>query len=293
MEIQLLQMKQDITAGYETLIDEADWISAEGKKGLLDKLHNMRFIYGGGKSRTSKVDNISILGADFYETYINANVFRISTYENRIGTKPDPEVTGMTSNTLNAMYSPSNKVTITVGIMHAPYFDVNASYEENLGGLGMVIGHEMGHAFDSNCISFDADGNYNKDWLPKEDRVALSERLVQMEDYYSSFTVMDVYHVDGKLTAGENYADVGSMECLMEIVTDKNDRKKIFENYARIWCEYREDSDIIYNLSHDEHSPNYIRVNAVLSTISEFYEVYDVQKGDGMYVEPERRVSRW
>lgn len=293
METQLLQMKQDITVGYEQLIKEADWISDEGKKGLLDKLHNMTFVYGGGKSRTKMKDNIAILGANYYETYINSKVLKLSDYEKKIGTKPEPEVTSMTSNTLNAMYAPSNKVTITVGIMHAPYFDVNASYEENLGGLGMVIGHEMGHAFDSNCMNFDADGNYNEEWLPDADRAALAGRLTQMEDYYSSFTVMDVYHVDGKLTAGENYADVGSMECLMKIVTDKNGRKKLFENYARIWCNYQEDSSAIYNLSHDEHSPNVIRVNAVLSTIPEFYEAYDVQQGDGMYIEPERRVSRW
>ena len=293
METQLLRMKQDITVGYEQLICEADWISEEGKKGLLDKLHNMRFIYGGGESQIQKKDNIAILGSNYYETYINSKALSISDFEKKIGTKPDPKVTGMTSNTLNAMYTPSNKITITVGIMHAPYFDVNASYEENLGGLGMVIGHEMGHAFDSNCMKFDANGNYNEEWLSEEDRVALAKRLTQMEDYYSSFTIMDVYHVDGEQTAGENYADIGSMECLMKIVTDKKGQGILFENYARIWCNYQEDTDAIYNLSHDEHSPNVIRVNAVLSTIPEFYEVYDVQPGDSMYVEPERRVSRW
>ncbi|MDO5128239.1 MAG: M13 family metallopeptidase [Eubacteriales bacterium] len=293
MEQQLVAMQLDIVCGYEQLIHDADWLSEKGKDELLNKLHNITFVYGGGKKCLTKQDNLAIIGDDFYETYVNAKVFKYNKFERMIGKTPDREIADMSSYIVNAQFESSNIFTITVGMMHAPFFDVNASYEKNLGGLGMVIGHEIGHAFDSNCIKFDADGNYNENWLPESDLEQLSERLKQMEDYYSGYTVMDIYHVDGTLTAGENYADIGAMECLMAIVSDTDGRKRLFENYARIWCEYIEDSTLMEKLVYDEHSPSEIRVNAVLASTPAFYEIYDVKPDDGMYVAPEQRVSRW
>ncbi|MBR6476930.1 MAG: M13 family peptidase, partial [Lachnospiraceae bacterium] len=108
-----------------------------------------------------------------------------------------------------------------------------------------------------------------------------------------SFAIMDVYHVDGELTLGENFADKGGMECLMNVVKGSKERKELFENYARIWCLWKEDAAGIDQLLMDEHSPEYVRVNAVLASTEGFYELYGVKEGDGMYVAPERRVSRW
>ena len=104
---------------------------------------------------------------------------------------------------------------MTVAILHSPYYDKAASYETNLGGIGMVMAHEIGHAFDSNCILFDAEGNYDPEWISQEDREILRARQQEMIEYYNDFTVLGVYHVDGEKTCGENYADKGAMECLM------------------------------------------------------------------------------
>lgn len=289
----LLEMQKDITKAYEKVIWNADWLSQKGKERLLQKLHNMKFIYGGGAHCLTEKDNKAVVGKDFYTTYKQSRIFAMKSLENKIGKHSDWDVSDMTSNTVNAQYIPSNVFTVTVGIMHAPFFDGNASKEENLGGLGMIIGHEMGHAFDSNCISFDQHGNYREGWLPKKDCEELKKRLTEIERYYSDYTVMDIYHVDGKQTAAENYADLGAMECLMQIITDCEGRKKLFENYAKIWEECVEDIALVDAIAKDEHSPSMIRVNAVLSSMQGFYETYDIKVGDKMYVAPEKRVSRW
>ena len=102
-----------------------------------------------------------------------------------------------------------------------------------------------------------------------------------------------VYHVDGELTLGENYADLGAMECITSLCGNEDQLVLLFENYARIWCLKTTDDGIVDTLAYDVHSPAMIRVNAILSTNEAFYETYDVSEGDGMYIAPENRISRW
>jgi putative endopeptidase len=155
------------------------------------------------------------------------------------------------------------------------------------------VAHEIGHAFDSNCIKYDPDGKLNPDWINETDRKILEERADALSKYYSDYTIMEVFHVDGELTNGENYADLSSLECVTNILDDPEDLKKLFKSYAEIWCTLAVDSDAVELLSEDEHSPGKVRVNAVLASNKKFNEVYDVKEGDGMYVAPEERVSRW
>ena len=290
MERDLHKMYDDIVQSYDDLISNASWLSEDARKGLLKKLHNMVFVCGGVK-KTVKHD-IEIVD-DPFDTYCNAKKALVTSLKNKLGTKIDKSEPIMDSHILNSAYSPVNTFTITVAIAHAPYYDEKATYEENLGGLGMVMAHEMGHAFDSLGLSWDENGVYHPDWIGKENQEILKSRLKQMEEYYSSFTIMDIYHIDGELTSGENYADVGAMECLTNIVKEKDARKRMFENYAKIWCELTLDTEAVELLSIDEHSPAMIRTNAVLSANDAFYDSYDVKVGDGMYRAPNERVSRW
>ena len=121
----------------------------------------------------------------------------------------------------------------------------------------------------------------------------LKERADALAEYYSKFTIMEVYHVDGKLTNGENYADLSGIECVTNLVDDEEELKKLFKAYAQAWCTLMVDSDAISSLKLDPHSPAKTRVNAVLASNKKFNEVYDLKEGDGMYVAPEERVSRW
>jgi len=196
---------------------------------------------------------------------------------------------------INACYNPStNNITITAAISSGTCFDLNWDYYTNLGNLGATIAHEMGHAFDSNCIVFDPYGVYNPSWIAAEDVEKLTERNAQAIDYFeNNFTVFGVYHVNGKKTLGENYADLGGMECLVLLTSNAEQRRRMFESYAASWCEKSVASSILTQLEYDEHSPAVIRVNAILASIDEFYDTYDVTPEDGMYIAPENRISRW
>ena len=293
MDKQIHRMYEDIVAGYKSLMKEATWLSEETRDEMIAKLENMVLVCGTGKPHDMDPNDAGLIGEDIFETYRNTKIYNTKRNAGNIGKRIDKSENSMASYEMNACYEPCNTFTITVAIMHAPFFDINADYATNMGGLGMVMGHEIGHAFDSNCIYYDAKGAYRPERICDADRSELESRLKKIEEYYSGFTVMDIYHVDGVKTSGENYADIGSMECLMKAVTTPEQRERLFENYATIWCEMRSDEALLEQIERDEHSPAMARVNALLSSLPEFYEVYDVKPGDGMYVDSQNRVSRW
>ena len=295
MDEALRSMCDDIREGYRKLISGADWLSEPTRKELLQKLENIVYVTGTDLKRHDNSKYADIYGDNYYELCLNYN--RIKTQKS-IESLNEPvsrlEIT-MPMQMMNACYHPAkNNITITVAITNAPFFDVNADYYTNLGGLGMIIAHEMGHAFDSNCILFNSKGEFDPSWISDSDMQTLLARNEKAVSYFEeNFTVFGVYHVDGEKTLGENYADLGAVECIVSLTKSKDDRIKLFESYATIWCSMQTDDMVIMLLAHDEHSPDLVRVNAVLSSIDEFYETYDVREGDGMYIAPENRISRW
>ena len=295
MDEALISLCDDIREGYRELITNADWLTEDTREGLLKKLDNIVYVTGMDVERHDVSDYLALSGDDYFEYFVSYKKLLADQGRESLTAEPDRHNVGMPMQMLNACYNPSfNNITITVAIMNKPFFDMDADYYTNLGGLGMVIAHEMGHAFDSNCILFDENGNYNPSWIADEDMEILLARNEKAVEYFeNNFTVFGVYHVNGEQTLGENYADLGAMECVSSLTTTKEQRILLFENYARIWAEKRVDSALLDQLNTDEHSPSVIRTNAILSTLDLFYETYDVKEGDGMYIAPEDRISRW
>lgn len=295
MDNALIEMCDDIKAGYRHLISDADWLSEETRAGLLEKLENIVYVTGADVKRHDNSEYKNITGKDYFELYLSYTRQAIKESFGALDEKFDRESVMMDMQVLNACYNPSyNNINITVAIMIDPFFNLNADYYTNLGGLGMVVAHEMGHAFDSNCILFDETGMYDPSWILAEDYEKLVSRNEAAVSYFEdNFTIFGVYHVDGEQTLGENYADLGAMECISSLALTDEDRKLLFTNFARIWAEKRVDSALIDQIDSDPHSPAIIRVNAILSTLDVFYETYDVTEGDGMYIAPEDRISRW
>jgi len=286
-------MCEKIRASYREVIAKADWLSEETRAGLLRKLENLQFITGAGITHEIDPKDAELIGKDAWETMKNmyekfwsVQIGSLKTERPRQGQSMDPQ-------TVNACYWVDNVVRITIAIVNEPFFYEDGDPSANLGGLGMVIGHEVGHAFDSNGLAWDENGVYNPEWIPEADRQALKERSEKCIEYYNGYAIMGIYHVDGKLTLSENFADLGSMEIITNIAKTKEERRALFENYAKIWQALQSDVSGISSLKQDAHSPDMIRVNAVLSSCEAFYETYDVKEGDGMYVAPEKRVSRW
>ncbi len=290
----LRAMCDDIKEGYRGVISSASWLTEETRKGLLDKLNNIVYVTATDLKRHDH-SKYAALGGNYYELNRDYRKLLVEGLVERLSEPVDRYAIEMTMQTVNACYiSTRNNITITAAITNKPYFDPEADYYTNLGGLGSIIAHEMGHAFDSNCILFDKDGIYNPDWVAAEDMKALEERNKQAAAYFEdNFTVFGIYHVDGERTLGENYADLSGMEVIVTLAKTDEDLKKLFESYATSWCCKRVDVSIKDLLAYDVHSPEVIRVNAILSTLDCFYEVYDVKEGDGMYIAPENRISRW
>jgi predicted metalloendopeptidase len=296
MDQKFSQMCEDIRESYRDLITTSDWLSPEARQLLLQKLENIRFVSGGFCLEQMKddPDMNDLFGDSLYLTRRNIAKQEVAQSIENIGNPRDRMQLGMPMYMVNACYDTDNTVTITVAIMAAPFFDVNADYYTNLGGLGAVVAHEVGHAFDSNIIKYNAEGVYDPAWLPAADRTALEERNRMAVEYFENyFTVFDVYHVDGELTLGENYADLGAMECITNIAQTDDEYMMLFENYARIWGTLTLNTDVIDQLSEDPHSPVTIRVNAILATTEAFCDVYGLKEGDGMYIAPENRINRW
>ena len=295
MDKKLRDMCDDIKAGYKELITNATWLSEPTRAELLKKLENIVYVTGSNLERHDNSKYLNISSGNYYEICLKYNRLDRQDTINSLYEPVSRTDIIMAMQVLNACYNPSfNNITITVAIMNDPFFNVDADYYTNLGGLGMVIAHEMGHAFDSNCIVFNSKGEYKPSWIPDADMETLKARNEKAVSYFEdNFKVFGVYHVDGEQTLGENYADLGAMECITSLTKTQEDRIKLFENYATIWSEMRTDDAIINQIADDEHSPAMIRVNAVLSTIEIFYETYGVKEGDGMYIAPEKRISRW
>ena len=286
-------MCEQIRDSYREVISGADWLSEETRAGLLRKLENIQFITGAGIPHEIDPKDAELIGKDAWETQMN---LISKSWEDKIESlsKPRPvQGQSMSPQTVNACFWTDNVVRITIAIVNPPFFSADADPNANLGGLGMVIGHEIGHAFDSDGLNWDENGIYNPSWISQEDREALAERSQKCAEYYDQFTIMGVYHVDGELTLTENFADLGSMQVITNIAKTKEEREVLFENYALIWAGIQSDVSGIDNLKTDLHSPATVRVNAVLSTCEAFYETYDIKEGDGMYIEPSKRVSRW
>ncbi|MDO4281426.1 MAG: M13 family metallopeptidase [Peptococcaceae bacterium] len=195
--------------------------------------------------------------------------------------------------TVNAYYDPArNGIFILAGILQAPFYDPEASREENIAGIGHVIAHELSHAFDDNGAQYDKDGNLS-DWWTAEDKSAFKERSQKVIDYYNDMGER-FERVNGEQTVSENIADLGAMAAVVRLAENENlDLDKLMTHYAKSWVEIVRPEYATQIYLTDVHAPAEDRVNASLAATDAFYTTYDVQSGDGMYVAPEDRPKIW
>ncbi len=291
----LIALCDDVKEGYRRVITGADWLSDGTKKGLLTKLENIVYVTGQDSKRHDASKYKDLCTSDYFEFYRSYLSLRHSRDIEKLSKPLDRKEITMPMQMLNACYDPcKNNITITVAITNAPFYDAKADYFTNLGALGGVIAHEIGHAFDNSGILFDEKGVYDPSWIDSADVDKLNEKNEKAIRYFEDeYTLFGVYHVDGEQTLGENYADLGGLECILALTENAEQRKKLFEGYATSWCGKIVDTALIDQLDADVHSPGIVRVNAVVSTVDLFYDTYGVKEGDGMYVAPEKRISRW
>ena len=232
--------------------------------------------------------------ASLYETLMNNQKIVEKDNRDKLFKKVDRKEWVMPGHMVNACYNPSmNDITFPAAILQKPFYSINQKVEENLGGIGAVIGHEISHAFDNNGAHFDAYGNLANWWSEKDFKAF--EKLT--EDMVQQWDGIEVHggKVNGKLVVSENIADNGGMGVTIEIMhTLKNpDFKAYFINWARIWCMKARPEYLQTLLNTDVHSPAMLRANMQVRNFNEWYQAFDVKDTDKMFIEEGKRISIW
>ncbi|MGN0182351.1 MAG: M13-type metalloendopeptidase [Candidatus Ornithomonoglobus sp.] len=289
-------MMDDIWDAYIARFEKNEWMSEETKANAIKKIENMIAVIG-YPDNYNFPEIISVEdGGTFFKNSLNIAKDELATNIRFCG--EDEFIRTMmlmAPDTVNACYIPIfNIMNIPAGMLGWPVYDENASYEANLGSIGAVIAHEIGHAFDAEGAKYDENGCLNN-WWTEEDAEAFETKKQEFVDYYSNFEVMDGVVQDSALTITENMADVAGIQCVFDVIGDnKEGQKEALEAFAKMWARIGSASIITddYYLQ-DVHSSNQVRVNACVTTLDCFYDLYDVKEGDPMYVAPEDRLRLW
>ncbi len=288
-------MTQDIIETFRNRIKKLDWLSDATKQKAINKLNTMKVKIGYPDKWPSYFENISIdASMGLVENLMQITMALNSDIQSLLDSGVDKTQWAMTPQTVNACYTPqANDITFPAAILQAPFYDKDASYAQNLGGIGTVIGHEITHAFDTSGAEFDENGNYNN-WWTEADFAEFMSRAEKVKNYYNSIELSNGLFQNGDLTITENIADMGAMACALDIAgSDKKAQLEIFKSNANIWASNYTDQYRDYLLTNDVHSLDKVRVNAILPLFDQFYDVFGVREDDAMYVAPEDRVQVW
>jgi putative endopeptidase len=223
----------------------------------------------------------------------------------KLGKPVDRTEWGMTPPTINAYYNPSmNEIVFPAGIMQFPFFDVNQDDAMNYGAMGAVIGHELTHGFDDQGSHFNSEGNM-MNWWTKTDHEKFEEKTGRLVREFSNFTAIDTLHVNGKLTLGENIADLGGLTIAYyaykrsqqgkepQTIDGFTPEQRFFLGWARGWCVKFRPEALKKQVLTNEHAPGMFRVLGPLSNMQEFYDAWHIKEGDKMYRSPDERVVIW
>jgi len=294
----------NLRSAFKDGIDNLDWMADETKEEARDKLAKFYPKIGYPKNwkdySTFKVDKDNLIA-----TVKSANAWQWNDMISDLGQPINREAWGMFPQTVNAYYNPGlNEIVFPAAILQAPFFDPNADPAVNYGGIGAVIGHEMGHGFDDQGAKSDGDGK-QRDWWTAEDKAAFETRSSSLVAQYNEFSPLEGEHVDGELTLGENIGDLtgltmayaaykkslGGKEAPM--IGGFTGDQRFFLSYGQIWQRKFREEELRNRLKTDPHSPGEYRANGVLRNFDAWYDAFDVQPSDALYLPPEKRVKIW
>ncbi|NFI93135.1 M13 family metallopeptidase [Clostridium botulinum] len=284
---------EEIINTYSNRIKNLEWMSASTKDNAIKKLNNIK-VNIGYPEEWIDYSNLEIKsykeGGSFLENIINLEKF---SYKKPVNAKES--FNKISPEDVNAYYdAESNEITIPAAILQKPFYDINESKEKNLGGLGVIIGHEITHAFDNNGSKFDENGKI-KNWWTDEDYKKYEDKIKRIEEVYGNIEALPGIKVNGEITLGENIADIGSMTCMLDILDNipNANYDEFFRNFATVWRDITTEEYKVLLLKIDSHSPSDIRVNTVLQQFEKFYEIYNVTENDDMYIKVKDRLSIW
>lgn len=300
---QAMELITDLKAALKVRLQNLAWMSPQTKKEALAKFATFTPKIG-FPDKWRDYSSVQIKGDDFY-----GNAERVAAFErrfnlNKIGKPTDKTEWGMSPQTVNAYYSPQkNEIVFPAAILQPPFFDPKADRALNYGGIGAVIGHELLHGFDDQGSKFDAKGA-QRDWWSKEDRSKFEARTAKL-DAHASSTQVGGMAINGKLTMGENIADLGGVTVAYDalklalkrapqpVIDGYTPEQRLFLSWAQIWRRNMVPASLKLQINTDPHSPSVFRTNGPLSNVPAFAQAFGCNAGDPMVITDEKRVVIW
>ena len=291
----VVRMVKEIIKTYQRRIAENDFLAQKTKEKAILKLDKMVVKMGYPDKVNPRFDKHVVEEEDsLFDTMRKVLAIASQWEVAHFRDLTDREEWPMPGNMVNACFNPNNNdITFPAAILQKPFYDLHQLPEENLGGIGAVIGHEISHAFDNNGAQCDELGNLNN-WWTKEDYEEFQKRTQMMIEEWDGIPFAGG-KVNGTLVVSENIADNGGMAVTLDIMSHREnpDYKAYFYNWARVWCQKAKVEYQQLLLSVDVHSPAPLRANVGPRNFPEWYKTFDVKDTDQMYIAPEKRVTIW
>jgi len=294
----------NLLTAYKHSINQLDWMSPATKKEAQKKLATFMPKIG-YPDKWRDYSALKIKKDDLIGNSLRANEFKTEYDINKLGKPIDRTEWHMTPQTVNAYYNPEmNEIVFPAAILQSPFFNAKADDAVNYGAIGAVIGHEISHGFDDEGSQYDEKGNL-RDWWTKQDHNNFAKKAAALVKQYSAFSPLPGYFVNGELTLGENIADNSGLAIAYKayqislhgkpapVIDGFTGEQRFYIGFAQIWQNKSRDAATLVLLKTDPHSPAEFRANGTVQNQPEFYEAFDVKKGDKMYLAPKDRVIIW
>ena len=301
---QMNELVENLRASFKDGIDGLDWMADETKEQAQYKLKKFNPKIG-YPDKWESYTGLTVDAEDLIGTIKSARKWEWEDSIGQIGQPIDRDEWGMTPQTVNAYYnSILNEIVFPAAILDAPFFDPNADPAVNYGGIGAVIGHEMGHGFDDQGRKSDGDG-VQRDWWTAEDATAYEGRAKALADQYSQFEPLPGENLDGNLGLGENIGDLTGVTMAYDaykrslngkeapVIDGFTGDQRFFMAWAQVWAIKWKDEALSAQIKNGPHSPGEFRANGIVRNFGPWYDAFDIKPGDPMYIPPEERVKIW
>ncbi len=298
------RLVENLRKGYGARIEAVEWMTPETKKVALEKLAAFRPKIG-YPSKWKNYASLEVVAGDAYGNARRAEAWRHEYSRAKLGKPSDRDEWFMTPQTVNAYYNSTfNEIVFPAAILQPPFFDAEADPAVNYGGIGGVIGHEMGHGFDDQGAKSDAKGVL-RPWWSQADIDAFKKRTDALADQYAAFEPLPGTKVNGRLTLGENIGDLGGLTVAYRayqmslagapapVYDGYSGDQRFFFGWAQVWRSLYRDEALRNQVLTDPHSPAMYRVNGVVRNVDAWYAAFGVKEGDALFLPPEKRVRIW
>lgn len=303
-KVRMVALVENLRTAYAQSISELEWMSEETKKQALEKLKKFKPKIG-YPNKWKDYSALTINGDELIGNYMRARAVNHSRDIGKLGKPIDKDEWFMTPQTVNAYYNPNmNEIVFPAAILQAPFFNMAADDAVNYGGIGAVIGHEMGHGFDDQGAKSDGDGVL-RNWWTEKDLEEFKKRTNKLVSQYAAFEVLPGEFLNGEFTLGENIGDLGGLTIAYkayqlslegkaaEVIDGFTGDERFFIGWAQVWARKYRDENLRQRITTDPHSPSEFRTNGIVRNMPEFVKTFQVKPGDNLYLQPEERVKIW